>query len=89
MRTSVGMSNHDPQQSPPNLGDTPNLSDLSARPLAITIEHFCRLCSVGRTTAWALISAGEVDVVRIRRRTLILMESVDRLLVRAAERRGG
>ena len=50
------------------------------RPLAVSMREFCRLTSLGRTTAFALAREGEVEVRRVSGRTLILTRSIDRLL---------
>lgn len=49
-------------------------------PLAVSVQQFCRLTSVGRTTAFALIRDGELESRHVRGRTLILWRSVETLL---------
>ena len=49
-------------------------------PLAVSITEFCRLTSLGRTTAFALVRDNKIEVRRICGRTLVLMRSVERLL---------
>jgi hypothetical protein len=59
-------------------------SDVSAielnRPLAVTIEMTRKLTSLGNTTVWALIKERRLQTVKIGRRTLVLFESIERLL---------
>lgn len=50
------------------------------RPLAVSIKEFCRLCSIGRTTAWTLAREKRVEVRRIKGKTLVLMRSIEALL---------
>lgn len=50
------------------------------KPLAVTVEEFCQITSLGRTTAFQLIREGRIEVRRVRRRTLVLMRSIDALL---------
>lgn len=52
----------------------------AARPLAVSISEFCRLVSLGRTTAFALAREGQIEVRRVGGRTLVLTRSIDRLL---------
>lgn len=50
------------------------------KPLAISIAHFCRLSSLGRTKAYQLINEGCLRTIKVGRRTLVDMESVEALL---------
>ena len=51
-------------------------------PLSVTVDDFCTLIGIKRSMAFGLIRQGEVDVVKISRKTLITMESIERLLQR-------
>lgn len=50
------------------------------KPLTIGIDEFCRLSGVGRSTAFKLIKLNLLTRVRIGRRTLLTMESVEALI---------
>ena len=50
------------------------------QPRAIGVSEFCRLFGLGRTKAYELINAGVLTRVKVGRRSLITMESADRLL---------
>jgi len=50
--------------------------------LTVPVNEFCNIVGVGRSLAFQLIRSGEVDVVRINRKTLVTMESIERLLER-------
>ena len=50
------------------------------KPLAVSVDEFCRLTSIGRTTAFALIRDKRLEVRRIGGRTLVLMRSIEALL---------
>lgn len=48
--------------------------------LAVGVGEFCRLTSLKRTAAYALINSRAVESVLVGRRRLILRSSIDRLL---------
>lgn len=50
--------------------------------LTVPISVFCEVVGIGRSTAFDLIRRGEIDVVRIGRKTLITTDSIQRLLDR-------
>lgn len=60
-------------------------------PLAISVKTARELIGLGNTSMWGLIKSGDVDVVRIGRRTLVVAASLDALVASriAAARRGG
>lgn len=57
------------------------------KPLAVTVEEFCQITSLGRTTAFQLIREGRLEVRRVRRRTLVLMCSIEALLELSSQKR--
>ena len=56
----------------------------SLKPLAVPVKTAANLLGVGTTTTWNLISTGKVDVVRIGRRTLVTMASLEALVASLA-----
>ena len=50
------------------------------KPLAVSIKEFCRLTSLGRTSAFKLISSGTLETLPVGGRTLILWHSIEKLL---------
>lgn len=60
--------------------DCNNQGTTAVMPVAVTVAEFCRLCSIGKTTAWALIRDDKVEVRRIGSRTLVLTRSIAKLL---------
>ncbi len=54
--------------------DQPSLFD--PEPILLTIPEAARLLSIGRTLAYELISAGELDVVHIGRAARVPAEAV-------------
>lgn len=50
------------------------------RPLAVSIADCQRLTSLGRTSVFAMINTKQLAVVRVGRRTLVLMHSIETLL---------
>lgn len=49
-------------------------------PIGHSIADACRITSFGKTKMYELINAGDVDVVRIGRRTIVKADSLRRLL---------
>lgn len=49
-------------------------------PIAISVAEFCRISSLGKTTAFALIREGKLASTRVRGRTLVLFESAVALI---------
>lgn len=55
-------------------------SPLSSKALSVSVPEFCRLTSLGRTTAYKLMRANAVETRRICGRTVILTRSIEALL---------
>jgi hypothetical protein len=65
-----------------------------AKPVTVSVSTAKRLSGLGATTLWGLIRDQKLEVVRIRRRTLITYRSLEGLLApsstsRQQRRRGG
>jgi len=59
----------------------------SLKPLAVSVTTAAKLLGVGTTTMWGLVGSGsEVEVLRIGRRTLVKMSSLERLVASAPSR---
>lgn len=56
----------------------------SLKPLAVPVKTAGNLLGVSTTTTWGLISKGKIDVIRIGRRTLVTMASLESLVARLA-----
>ena len=69
---------HDAVAMPP--GNDPADSQSTSKPIAISVEEFCRLSSLGRTSAFKLLRDGLLERRRVGGRTLVLMRSVEALL---------
>ena len=52
----------------------------SLKPLTASVRATAALLDVGTTTVWSLISSGRVDVIRLGRRTLVTMASLEALV---------
>jgi hypothetical protein len=61
-----------PQSNDPPLRD---------RPITVTIRRARELSGLGNTKIWELIKEKRLEVVRIDRRTLIRMNSLEKLLL--------
>ncbi|WP_417618123.1 helix-turn-helix domain-containing protein [Parasphingorhabdus sp.] len=53
-------------------------------PQLVSIAVSCQLLSLGRTTIYRLISQGQLETVKIGRRTLVKMESIKFLISEGA-----
>ena len=49
-------------------------------PLALSINDTAKALSLGRTSIYAMIADGRLEVFKLGRRTLVRMESVRRLI---------
>ncbi|MEZ5842761.1 MAG: helix-turn-helix domain-containing protein [Hyphomicrobiaceae bacterium] len=50
------------------------------RPIATSVNDTCRLLGIGRTLVYQLLGSGALQSVRIGRRRLVLVASIDALL---------
>lgn len=53
---------------------------LPTKPLAHSIAEVCKITSLSRSTVYELINRGELEVVNVGRRALVLARSVEKLL---------
>lgn len=51
--------------------------------IALSIADVCRALSIGRTTAYELINGGELETLKLGRRTLVTVRSVEALFERS------
>ena len=58
--------------------------ETTMKPLSISIDACCSVVGVRRTTIYKLIKEGKLVTIKIGRRTLITMQSVDALVAPAA-----
>ena len=63
----------------------PTILPEPAKPLAVSIPEFCRLTSLGPTTAWKHVRLGKLAVIRVGRRTLVSMASIEAFLSDAGD----
>jgi excisionase family DNA binding protein len=59
-----------------------------ARPLVLSIDECCNLIGVRRTTLYSLAREGRIRKIKIGRRSLITMDSIE-ALIRDAQTEGG
>lgn len=62
---------------------------MNQKPLTLTVNSFCELTSLGRTTAYKMLNEGRLRSFSVGRRRLITMESVEAFLAQAVEDTGG
>ena len=51
-------------------------------PMAVSIKEAAKALSLGRTSIYALIANGRLEVFKIGRRTLVRMDSIRRLVAK-------
>lgn len=51
-------------------------------PMLLSINDTCKMLSIGRTKTYELIRAEEIEVVKIGNRTLVVRESIEKLVER-------
>ena len=54
----------------------------SSQPICVRVDQAMRLLDIGKTKLYELLKTGELEAIRIGRRTLILRDSIDALVVR-------
>jgi len=50
----------------------------------VSINDTCRILAIGKTTTYKLINEGKLLTVKIGRRTLIVVDSIDNIMAEAA-----
>ena len=53
-----------------------------ARPICVRIDRAMHMLDIGKTKLYELIAEGELEAVRIGRRTLVIQSSIDALILR-------
>lgn len=59
-----------------------------AQPLLYSVADAAKLLGIGRSTCWSLIAAGEIEIVRVCRRTLVKSSSVQKIAQQGTSPRG-
>lgn len=54
-------------------------------PVTVSIKEFCARTSLSRTTAYKLAAAGQIQTVKILRRTVVVRSSVEALMAVGSE----
>ena len=70
----------------PSASTTEHLRERDARntvePIAMRVPDACRFVGIGRSTLYVLIAKGEVEIVKLGSSTLVVTESLRRLVSR-------
>ena len=53
-----------------------------ARPICVRIDRAMHRLDIGKTKLYELIAEGELEAIRIGRRTLVIQSSIDALILR-------
>lgn len=65
----------EPQITEPQAGS-------EARSLCVRVDRATQMLDIGKTKLYELIAEGELEAIRIGRRTLVLRASIDALILR-------
>ncbi|QGN54110.1 helix-turn-helix domain-containing protein [Novosphingobium sp. Gsoil 351] len=60
----------------------PAVSARASQQLCVRVDRAMELLDIGKTKLYELIASGELEAIRIGRRTLVLRESIEGLVVR-------
>jgi excisionase family DNA binding protein len=60
--------------------------DGTVKPLTVSIKSACQILGVGATTMWQLIRTGSVETIRVGRRRLVILASLENLVESAGEK---
>ena len=52
------------------------------QPICVRVDQAMRLLDIGKTKLYELLAAGDLEAIRIGRRTLVLRDSIDALVLR-------
>jgi hypothetical protein len=55
-------------------------ADIADRPFTVTVKDVQKLSGLGPTMIWKLIGDGRLQAVRVDRRTLVTLKSLQKLL---------
>jgi len=67
-------------------GNQPS-SNFPPQPLAVPVKAARNSLGIGNTKMWELIKEGEVETIKIGRRTLVIFASLENLIARKRGRR--
>ena len=54
----------------------------TGRPLCVRVDQAMRLLDIGKTKLYELLASGDLEAMRIGRRTLVVRDSIDDLVMR-------
>ena len=54
----------------------------TSRPLCVRVDQAMRLLDIGKTKLYELLASGDLEAIRIGRRTLVMRDSIDDLVMR-------
>ena len=58
------------------------------KPITATISNVCGAVGIGKTTCYKLIAEKQLEALKIGRRTLITVKSVDALIEQSIQKEG-
>lgn len=76
----IGGSDRSPEAERNSEWSCSNCGFSLPRPIAVSMKEFCRLSSLGKTTAWALAREKKIEVRHVGGRAVVLTRSIDTLL---------
>lgn len=73
-----------PDQSP---GSPPQVSAAAVVPICVRVATAMALLGIGKTKLYELLASGQLEAIRVGRRTLVLQESIDGFVERLRGRK--
>lgn len=58
---------------------------IAIEPIALRVPEACRYLGIGRSTLYVLISKSEIEIIKLGSSTLVLTQSLKRLVERSRE----
>jgi excisionase family DNA binding protein len=63
-------------------------SDQKSSPICVRVDCAMQMLGIGKTKIYELFSEGELETIHIGRRTLVLRDSIDRMIERFRQSQG-
>jgi hypothetical protein len=77
----------EPTEAAPAISASISTSAKPMKPLVVSVPEFRRLAgNIGKTLAFALMKSAQVERVKIRGRTGVTLDSIERLIARSTTR---
>lgn len=71
-----------PRGASDRTGSATGVLDGETRPICVRVDQAMQMLGIGKTKIYELFSDGELETIHIGRRTLVLRDSIDRMIER-------